>query len=279
MAEIRQESGLGKPPSSGFASKLNGAGDVQETALDYLHDTKRPFVSLIFLLPLLLVYELGLLSFAAGQSRNGADVFLRQLLENAGPGISLLLPFLACGILLAWHHLTGDAWHVRTQTLAWMALECVGFAMILMMIAYVQRQLLHADTSVTAWVAGEAESAVSSRPTAAQAIVYVGAGVYEELLFRLLLLPACVWGFRQILDVKWQAFAWAVFTSSLIFALAHYAPFNSAGEPLALNTTLGAYAFTFRFVAGAFFATLFVQRGIGIAVGAHAAYDLIIFLS
>lgn len=278
MAETRQERrGSGQPLTSVEKISETSATSPRDATLIYLEETRRPFVSLIFLLPLLFIYEVGLWSFAAGQSRNGADVFLRHLLENAGSGISILLPLLACAALLAWHHLTGEAWHVRTQTLMWMTCECIAFAGILMVIAYVQRQVLDAGNSITALVEGQTAGTPPARSTAAQAIVYVGAGVYEELLFRLMLLPACLWLFRQFVEVKWQAFVWAVVASSLVFALAHYAPFNSAGEPLALATPAGVYAFSFRFLAGVFFATLFVQRGIGIAVGAHAAYDLIIF--
>ncbi len=36
------------------------------------------------------------------------------------------------------------------------------------------------------------------------------------------------------------------------------------------------YTFTFRFVAGGFFAVLFVYRGFGVAAGTHAFYDIFV---
>ena len=65
-----------------------------------------------------------------------------------------------------------------------------------------------------------------------------------------------------------RALAVAVLTTSLAFSLAHYV--GPAAEAFDLFT------FTFRTIAGAFFAVLFVTRGFGVAVGTHAAYDLLV---
>jgi hypothetical protein len=59
--------------------------------------------------------------------------------------------------------------------------------------------------------------------------------------------------------------------SSLLFSAAHYiGPYGDAFDWLT--------AF-FRFLAGAFFAVLFIFRGFGIAAGTHALYDVLVFLS
>jgi membrane protease YdiL (CAAX protease family) len=99
---------------------------------------------------------------------------------------------------------------------------------------------------------------------------FVGAGVYEEMLFRLLLLPpvavmARYLGARPALRV-----AGAVILTSLVFSAAHYV--GPHGEPFE------AFTFFFRFTAGAFFAILFVYRGFGIAAGTHALYDIFVSL-
>lgn len=102
----------------------------------------------------------------------------------------------------------------------------------------------------------------------ARAVTYVGAGIYEEVLFRLLLLPACYVWFRMLQAGPRASAVLAVVTTSLMFALAHYV--GPAGD------TLVPYTFCFRAAAGAYFAALFLTRGFGITVGTHAAYDLIV---
>jgi hypothetical protein len=58
--------------------------------------------------------------------------------------------------------------------------------------------------------------------------------------------------------------------SSLLFSAAHYVgPLGDTFEP---------YSFTFRTIAGLFFAGLFLWRGFGIAAGTHAAYDMLVGL-
>jgi membrane protease YdiL (CAAX protease family) len=101
-----------------------------------------------------------------------------------------------------------------------------------------------------------------------RAVNYIGAGIYEEVLFRLLLLPVC-YGLLRLLTVsRGPALFLAIAGTSLLFAGAHYV--GPAADPWSL------YSFSFRALAGAFFGGLFVLRGFGITVGAHAAYDLLV---
>jgi membrane protease YdiL (CAAX protease family) len=60
----------------------------------------------------------------------------------------------------------------------------------------------------------------------------------------------------------------AVLVTSVLFSAAHYA--GAHGE------TFDWFSFSFRFLAGAFFALLFVYRGFGIAAGTHALYDIFV---
>ena len=60
----------------------------------------------------------------------------------------------------------------------------------------------------------------------------------------------------------------AVTASALLFSLAHHA--GTPGEAFTW------FAFIFRWLAGVYFAWVFVVRGFGIAVGTHAAYDILV---
>jgi hypothetical protein len=99
----------------------------------------------------------------------------------------------------------------------------------------------------------------------------LGAGLYEELLFRVVLVGAIAAAARRALG--WRAGAagaLAVGAGALLFSLAHHV--GAYGDPLTLQ------AFTFRLVAGLFFSALYVLRGFGIAAWTHALYDVGVLL-
>jgi len=101
-------------------------------------------------------------------------------------------------------------------------------------------------------------------------IGFVGAGIYEEVLFRLMMLPLTAWALRLASFSPRQALVGAVVLTSLLFSTAHY--IGPHGQEL------DAATFLFRFIAGGFFAVLFVYRGFGIAAGTHALYDILVGL-
>jgi membrane protease YdiL (CAAX protease family) len=88
------------------------------------------------------------------------------------------------------------------------------------------------------------------------------------VMFRLIMLPAVAWSLKRCGFSTVQSLAGAILITSLVFAAAHH--IGAEGEPIVLRN------FLFRTVAGAFFATLFVYRGFGIAAGTHALYDILV---
>src|SRR5439155_21844087 len=95
--------------------------------------------------------------------------------------------------------------------------------------------------------------------------------IYEEALFRLLiyagLLRLFSWSEAR---ATWLAIALAAFASAILFAGAHH--LGPRGDPF------NAYVLSFRTFAGLYFAWLYHARGFGIAVGAHAGYDVLVGL-
>ena len=83
----------------------------------YIAESARPLVSMAFIAPLLMIYEMGVILLGPHTLRNGADLWLRDLLELLGFGQYFLLPLLTCGILLAWHHTRADHWTMRGSVL------------------------------------------------------------------------------------------------------------------------------------------------------------------
>jgi membrane protease YdiL (CAAX protease family) len=151
----------------------------------------RPLASLAFVAPILLAYEAGILFVGHDQARNAADAWLRSLLDWLGFGQYFLLPALTCSILLAWHHTTRQPWSVSTGVFSRMFVETSVFALVLLLIAQAQSQLFAATQRA---FDGATLASTAHPRTAAGIVGYLGAGLYEELLFRLMLLPALAAG-------------------------------------------------------------------------------------
>ncbi len=244
----------GSPPQSG------GNG--------YWSGTRKPLNCLLFVVPLLAAYEAGVIWLGGRDSdafRSGADAWLRGGLEYFGLNRPWLVPTMVVVGLLVWHIAKQDPWRISLGTLGGMLCESLLFACVLVVLAQLQ------SYGVKNWQMGAATTtSIPTERAAAMAVIFLGAGIYEEVLFRLCLLPMChglflTSGVRPALAAFLAALA-----TSLAFSLAHYV--GPAGEPFRL------FSFGFRTFAALFFALLFMLRGFGITVGAHAAYDLIVGL-
>lgn len=250
--------------------------DASTPGADYWAISRQPLVSLAFVAPLLAVYETGVLALGPKAIRNGADVWLRGLLELLDFGNYFLLPVLVIGILLGWHYTTRQSWRVPRGVLWGMALESVVLAFCLRGVSYVAAVVLQAglgpifSTPKTVALTPETSASV------ARMIGFLGAGVYEELLFRLILLCASAWLIRRSGAAGGAATVIAVLITSAVFAAAHYV--GPYGEAILWREFGFWYGLTFRFVAGVFFGVLFVVRGFGIAAGSHAGYDILVKL-
>ena len=215
---------------------------------------------------MLLCYELGAVLLGPQALRNGADVWLRRSLDWIGFGQYFLLPLLTCGILLAWHHAARHEWRIRWSVCGGMLAESILLGLVLLAAAQFQRSIfaaLESPAGLTAEIAGS--SGIGGR-----IVGYFGAGVYEELLFRLMLLPAAVSGLRLCGASRRASLACAVLITSLVFSAAHYEFFASQGDAFQW------FSFVFRFFAGVFFSVLFVVRGFGVTAGSHAFYDILV---
>lgn len=253
---------------------MREAGDLTQARSDgvnYWFESQRPLASLVFIAPLLAAYEVGVLLLGSGAIRNGADVWLRQLLELAGFGQYFLLPVLCVCILLGWHHTTRQPWEVSPSVLRGMACECVVLALCLRFVLHLQSGLFDPGVASPA-----ASLSAETQETARRLVGFLGAGVYEELLFRLILLSGVVWLLRSLEATPATSVLTAALATSLFFALAHY--IGPHAETLDWHSQWFWFTFLFRFLAGMFFSLLFVLRGFGIAAGAHAGYDILVGL-
>ncbi len=227
--------------------------------------SRQPWTSLVFSAPLLLLYEIGVILQPPDAPRNGADVWLRNFLADIGLGQHyFLLPFLVVLVLLCWQHVSGRTWRLERWVLVGMAIESVLLACLLLVIARTQRTWfpfsMHQEAQCYL-------AAIEMSPLVSL-VNYFGAGFYEEVLFRLLLLPLAAWFLRKAGLNEGQSWGWAILGTSVIFAAAHH--LGHFGDPWALRPLV------FRTVAGCFFGLLFLARGFGITAWSHALYDVIV---
>ena len=128
------------------------ATDGTRTSLrEYAAESARPLVSMAFIAPLLVVYELAGVVLGPHALRNGADTWLRCMLESIGFGQYFLLPILTCSILLAWHHTRQDSWQLQGGVLTTMLLESTLFALVLFGLAHLQRAFFAPVTMSMHW--------------------------------------------------------------------------------------------------------------------------------
>jgi hypothetical protein len=134
------------------------------------------------------------------------------------------------------------------------------------LICFVMIDFLHIDPKLLIHCAAGPEGA----SPAAKLILSLGAGVHEELVFRLIMVGGGVWLFERALGMRrWMAVVLAFAISSVLFSAAHHI---IGGEPFRVG------AFTYRVLCGLVFATIFQTRGFAVAVYTHALYDIYVLL-
>ena len=231
---------------------------------EYLRHSRLPLASFAFVLPLVVIYEGGVALMDGDAVRNGAELWLRVSLGTLGWEHRLLLPALTLGLLLAAQHASARPWRFAPSVLSGMLLECLAWGAGLVAGAQLYGMLvavlLTAPPPVAActWAGGSLGGVVA----------FAGAGIYEEVLFRLALLPMIAAIGVALGQTPTASRVSAVVLSSLLFAVAHHV--GPHGE------SLHVAVFLFRFAAGGFFACVFLRRGFGVAAGAHAAYDIMV---
>ena len=108
----------------------------------------------------------------------------------------------------------------------------------------------------------------------ANIVTGIGAGIYEELVFRLILICLLMLIFQDLLGISHtRAIFASVILSAALFSAHHHVVFVDGHLTRSSEFCMGA--FVFRTVAGIYFAALFAVRGFGITAGTHAFYDII----
>lgn len=229
--------------------------------------SRQPLYSLIFLTPLIGLLEgLKWSQASAGESPNiiGVESWVVRLLNDSGFNYPWILPATLVTILFGWHAVGRYQTKIRPVILLGMGAECLMYACLLVVIGQMQ-DLFFENIVYRSPLSIFEATGVDFR---GRLITFVGAGLYEEVLFRLCLLPV-IWGCLKLLTVPDRiAAVFAVIFTSFAFAVAHQ--LTAEADPISSLTL------SFRIVAGLFLSVLFIRRGFGVTAGCHSVYDVLV---
>jgi CAAX prenyl protease-like protein len=243
------------------------AASVRTTS--YFATSRSPRYSVLFALPLLIVYE-GLVRMIGGDDgglRNGADVLLRSMFTwvvgRNGPLVFISAVILV-GVLFVARDLKRSRGSVRPSIFFAMFAESAVLASLFGIIV----------SAVTARFLGAmhllAMGQIERADWSTRLVLSLGAGLYEELFFRVLLVSALAAAARVLVRDGRLAGVLATVVGALIFSAFHY--IGPYGDPFQVQS------FAFRTISGIAFSALFLLRGFGITAWTHALYDAFLLL-
>jgi membrane protease YdiL (CAAX protease family) len=230
------------------------------------HDPRNLLTSLVLVFPLFLVYQVGVLFTLP--VLNGADFLTVFLFRNLG---------LSTGSYLAYTFAVATAFAIAVVVLRHkqkfdprlivpVFIESAIYALTMgSLIVFVMTRL-----GISPRLAGSG-GFITQQGFGTRVVMSLGAGVYEETVFRLGIMAGLAALFQRLFGLRrWIAATIALLLSAVLFSAMHHIP--PYGDPLHLGI------FVFRVLAGICFGVLFWYRGFAIAVYTHALYDLYVLI-
>ena len=230
--------------------------------MSYFLQTRSSFYSFLFTIPLFFIYEVGILFLSKDDIlvvRNGADFLMRSILESFGIfGLYGLGAIFLIGFIVTYIYFFNDKSNksIRADYLFIMVFESVCWALVLYFLLSKFMLVLMNPIGKT----------ITQQVTLA-----VGAGIYEEFLFRVMLISGLtgIIGFVFLWREKVRKAA------ALIIAAGIFSAFHFVGD---YGDFFSMELFLLRFFAGIILGILYIARGFGITAYAHSIYDLIVLI-
>ena len=230
--------------------------------MSYFLQTRSSFYSFLFTIPLFFIYEVGIFFLSKDDIlvvRNGADFLMRSILESFGIfGLYGLGAIFLIGFIITYIYFFNDKSNksIRADYLFIMIFESVCWALILYFLLSKFMLVLMNPIGKT----------ITQQVTLA-----VGAGIYEEFFFRVMLISGLtgIIGFVFLWSEKVRKAA------ALIIAAGIFSAFHFVGD---YGDYFSMELFLLRFFAGIVLGILYIARGFGITAYAHSIYDLIVLI-
>ncbi len=229
----------------------------------YFSSTHSLLYSYLISLPLLLLYEV-LIYIAQPDAeqvvRISVDVWIKTLFSYFGQNVvSITLIFIALLGIFVLYREREKLSTLKARYFVVMILEASIYAFLLALII---------STTVTNLLQLQASSPIESLSLLQQFALSLGAGIYEELFFRVILVSALLLLFKKLFTKRYFAVALSMILAAAIFSLVHF--IGLMGDPF----TFGS--FLFRFLFGLALNAIYIWRGFGMAAWTHAIYDLMV---
>ena len=248
----------------------------------YAERTSRPICALMYLVGFMLAFVIGTIliqpaalsqSLAQPQVRVVAFIWVQNIMEFLGfsPRLALIgTPLVVVVILLALQVTSKTPWRVKFEDLFLMAFECVLLTVPLIVLSL----LLNREPAVPNAATLAAQVAEAPNLLWVDIVTGIGAGIYEELIFRLVLICLLMLLFQDLFGMKKKpAVILSVVISAVLFSVHHHIFFANGQFHQGDIFTVGK--FIFRAIAGGYFAVLYAVRGFGITAGTHAFYNIL----
>jgi membrane protease YdiL (CAAX protease family) len=237
---------------------------MEKSFTSYFSDTKNLLYSFLIGLPLFLAYELLILISQPDASqivRISVDSWFKSVFSLFGVNaVSITLLVVALAGMFILYKEREQLKRLRFRFFPIMLAESTIYAIIVTLIA---------SFFVSSIFAFAADDPISSLSGLQKFALSLGAGLYEELFFRVILVSLLIILFKKVFNNKnWAAMTAAIVLSAFLFSLVHY--IGSMGDAFTLSS------FLYRFIFGLLLNGIYVWRGFGIAAWTHALYDLMV---
>lgn len=274
----------------------------------YLERTSRPIYAVLFLLPFIVFYEMGTIlsttdALSRTQDRVVAFIWLQSFLDKylgldtklawAAPPVAVVV------ILLGLQLASRKPWQFGAADFGPMMVECILLAVPLIVLSlflsgaadptgkvvepgyatvHTQAETLAGwpvavGGATSPMAAATEDGKPGSRSLLADVVTGIGAGIYEELIFRLILMCLLIILLQDLMGLSHNgSITLSVLVSAALFSAHHHIIFVNG--QFASSSPFSWREFSFRTIAGVYFALLFAVRGFGITAGTHAFYDI-----
>lgn len=239
----------------------------------YFRKTRAPRYSLVFVIPLFLLYEALAASLAGSAGaqgvRNAADVLLKTpfaMFAGSRGSLAFFATVIAICVFFIVRDLMKTKDRPQPKVFLGMLAESAVLALLLgVVVGTLTQQLLQGLSTLSMQTA-----TIDTMGMPTRFMLSLGAGLYEELLFRVLLVGGIAFGLRWLTLGLLPSGLIATVLGALIFSAFHYV--GEYGEPLQLAS------FTYRAIAGLVFSAMYLLRGFGITAWTHALYDVYVLV-
>ena len=228
--------------------------------MKYFNYSKSIITSFLFIFPLFIFYELiAFFKFSNSEFviRNTADIIFRDIIRYFTDHL-LLVQFLLIVLFFTYCIYTSSEkklYKFKIKYMPLMFIEGFLYGFILVFIlngldVFTKISFLFYEDYILSFY------------------LCLGAGIWEEILFRFILLNFLLYIFSFILSNNLILLVLSILFSSIVFSLFHY--IGSFGELFTF------YSFVIRVLGGVYLSIIYYYRGLGIAMFTHFIYDFIL---